>query len=41
LTESGWTVMRFHGDEIRNDAVKIAKQINSIMRNREEAEAVA
>jgi very-short-patch-repair endonuclease len=41
LTESGWTVMRFHGDEIRNDAVKIAKQINSIMRNREEAEVFA
>jgi hypothetical protein len=27
LTEQGWTVIRFHGDEIRSDANAVAKQI--------------
>lgn len=38
LTEKGWTVLRFHGDEIRGNPLEVAKQINARMRDAEDSE---
>lgn len=33
LTEQGWKVYRYHGDEIRGDAKKVVDHIRSIVTN--------
>jgi very-short-patch-repair endonuclease len=41
FTDNGWTVVRFHGDEIRSNPNQVANQINSRMRDAENSEACA